>query len=317
MADSQEDSQNILIFSSSIILTVIGFIGNSLVLFIFTRKKFRNVVMFRYLIVVGVSDLINLVTMWPYSYPDFFKMSTNSISCKVIVYLTNIIYCATSWFSLLCSLDRFLSVYYPRSFSMRKKLRFQVWVIGIIGIIMIIINVPFYLYFGIVYSSNATDCGYIDDNIDDNIIYIGFFMDLYASLTAVFIPFFLMVLSTALIGWRLIMKKNILQENPRKFQKDKRLVKILFSLDLFFLFCNLPASVLTVVADSYSINYFGTFSYILVNNLTIVYNSLKFAVYFISNRLFREYFISTFCCVRKTRNEPVHTNKFGQSTTNF
>ena len=251
-------------------------------------------------IFVDICDLVNLLAMWPYSYPDYFKMRTNSISCKSIIYLANVFYSAAAWFSLLCSLDRFLSVFFSANFGFRKKFKYQVLLIGIIGIIMIIINAPFYLYFDVIGAPNDTVCGYVED-----IPYIGFTMDLHGALSAVFVPFFLMILSSALIGWRLIKKKSLQQANPKKYKKDKRLIRILFSLDLFFLLCNLPSSILTIVADLYNINYFGTFLHKLVNNLTIVYNILKFFVYFVSNNLFREHFISSICCIRKTSNKSV------------
>ena len=201
-ADISEISRDLINISTTIIFSVIGVIGNVLILHIFTRKEFLRKSMFRYLIVAALLDIINLILLWPYNYPDFFQVDTNLMSCKFIMYLSNFAYSANPWFILLSTFDRFLHVYYPHKFKFRNRLKFQLTQMIFITIFMLIINLPFYFYFDLSGPSNYTSCGYVED-----IEVIGFTLDFYVSLEAVLVPFVLMLVSTTLIGYKLMTKK--------------------------------------------------------------------------------------------------------------
>ena len=288
-ASFSEDLINII---TTISFTVIGLVGNSLVLYVFSRKEFREKAMFRYLIAATIFDILNLLLLWFYNYPEQFKMNTYSFNCKIIVYLVNFAYSTNPWFILLSTFDRFLHVYYPHKFKFRNRLNFQLTQIALIIILMLIINLPFYFYFDLSGSLNETSCGYVE-----NIEMIGFI--------AVLLPFILMILSTVLIANKLIGKK-IDQTNRIKHKNEKQFIKILISMDLFFLICNLPSCIYILTSDLMSINYFGTFTYILVNDLTLVYNSFSFFVYFFCNKLFKRYFLSMLSFNRFNRINVIH-----------
>ena len=103
--------------AATIVLTIIGFIGNTIVLYILARPKFLNVTIFRYFIVSSINDLFELMTMWCYSLPDVFQVNQNSMSCKLVQYFVYLFYQFCPWIIVLSSIDRFLSVFYPMRFK--------------------------------------------------------------------------------------------------------------------------------------------------------------------------------------------------------
>ena len=282
----------------TICLTVIGLFGNLLATFIFSRKKFTEIAMFRYLISVNICNMINLLFVWPLNYPDLFKMTTNLISCKLIMYLSTLFYSLNPWLLLSCSLDRMLLVLYPHKFHFRKHLKYQLLEIIVFMIFMILTNIPIYVYFDLIQSSNSTSCGYTD--------IIPITLDIYVSLVSVIIPSILMILSTSMVGYRLVKKKTLLQRKKERYNKDKKLIFALIAIDLFYFICNLPYSVFLLYYDFFHLNPFIMPGYNFFNNLTTVYNAFSFFTYFLSNSLVRNYILQKFYSLFKntTRIHP-------------
>ena len=303
-ADFSGTVEDIFILSSSTVLTAFGIIGNTLVLYILSQKEMRKVSIFRYLIAASVFDIMNCLTLWPYNYPNFFLMNTYSLSCKLQFYIANTFFAAGPWFILLSSLDRLIIVYYPYSLKFRKMFKFQALEMGTLLTVLMIINLPFYFYTDIIDADNDTYCGYVEETE-----FMSFYLDLYAAFLDVLIPFLLMILSTGLICYRLMFKKTALPRNERKYKKDKQLVKVLITIDAFFLTCNLPYYIFVVTVDALSINYFGTFLYDALDALTVVYNAFDFFVFFFSNTLFRDHVYSLF--YRKSKNAAIKRSNPG------
>ena len=73
----------------SVILTIVALIGNTWTCYIFTRKKFRKVSMFFYLVISNIANLLLILTVWPASLlPEEFKLRSLSFSCKFIPFIT-------------------------------------------------------------------------------------------------------------------------------------------------------------------------------------------------------------------------------------
>ena len=184
--------------------------------------------------------------------------------------------------------------------------KFQALEMGTLLTVLMIINLPFYFYTDIIDADNDTYCGYEDKE------FIHFYLDLYAALLDVLIPFILMILSTGLVCYRLMFKKTSLPRNNKKYKKDKQLISPLIIFDVFFLICNLPFYIFVVTVDALSINYIGTFLYDALDVLTIVYNAFYFFVFFFSNTLFRDHVYSLF--YRKSKNAAIKRSNPGWSS---
>ena len=279
---------------SSIFLTFIGLLGNSLVIFILSRKKFLKVSLFRYFIIATITDTLNFLFIWPANAPDFFKMNTYAIICKLYQYLSYIAYQLSVWIIVLSSIDRYLAVKYSNRFNFRNEFKYQAGAILTILIVLMVVDIPFLLFYDIYEDGNQSFCGY-----NPTYISLGFYMDLLNSFISVFVPFFVMISTTILIGHHLIKHKLKLQQNRTNFQKEKQLVKTLCGMSLFYLACTLPFCILTVTYDALGINYFGTLEFSIVNFLTYVYSSCDFFIYLSCNKLFRQYFFYIISCGRK------------------
>ena len=276
-------------FIFDIILTIIGLIGNGFVLYVLTRKQFIKITLYRYLIAITISDVINLLFLWPMNYHHLFLMDSNSINCKSIMFTSSMFNSVTPWFILLSSFDRFLSIKYPLTYQYRKNLKYQIFAIFIITVVMILLNIPEFIFFDVTKDeNNVTSCGYSDEN--------ALACDIYYELFSLFVPFGLMIIITSLIGYILIKNKTSLQTNETKYKKNKHLIKVLIVLDLYFLICNLPYGIFTIYYAVLNINAYNSVGYTIVNDLTIVYNSFNFFVYMLSNKNFRKYFLERFCC---------------------
>lgn len=270
-------------FISTIILTVIGAIGNLLVIFVFTRPQFLKVSMFRYLIVATISNTINLLANWPSVYPDFFYVNKLSISCKIFYYFFYVPYQVSPWILSLTSIDRYLKVKYPTTLQFRNNFKYQL--MAIIGIIVLIslINIPIYIYHDVEANNGCLTT--------DNTVQV--YLDILNALLGVIIPFVIMAVTTFLIGHELIKKKkNLKQENKKRFERDLNLIKTLLIMDSYFLLLNLPYCIYMIACDLLNINAFDTLTLYIVCILTYIFSSCDFFIFIIFNKLFRNYFIS-------------------------
>ena len=278
---------------TSIILTVVGLPGNSITILILSRRKMRNVSMFRYLIVSMVNDSLVLVTMWFSTLPEIFK--TDVTSCKLSLYLSNLFYNCSAWIVILSLTDRLITVKCPTKFKFRSQFKFQFIILFTIFMIMTIATIPFYVYYDIHTQFNLTNCMTRSPQTE-------FFVEFFGALVGVIIPFFLMIILSAAIGKQLIQRRKNIQ-NRKKFNKEIRLIKMMIIFSVFFLIFNLPYYIQQLIRDGLSFNdpnlfisnYIFNFIYNVTDKLCYVYNSFGFLVCLFSNNVFRKYFFSKFC----------------------
>ena len=280
-------------FISTTVLTVFALVGNSLVLLILSRPEFLKVSMFRYLFAATIFDTINVLVSWPSVFPDAFQINSLSISCKLYMYIIFMPFQASPWIISLSSIDRYLSIKYPRALSIRKKFSFQLIAIISVLLAIILIDIPFFIYHDVV--SNETGCA-------PTTFRVQFYLDIFNDLVSTIIPFCIMISTTLLTAYLIIKQKSKLNIHSNKLQKEMQLIKILLAMDLYFLICNLPCCILTIVDDVLEINYFGTLSFTILNALSNVFSSCDLIIYLAFNKLFRRHFISMVSCFRKDKS---------------
>jgi len=260
---------------SAITVTTTAVIFNSIVLVILTKPEFRKIGLFRYFFVITIFDTINSSTTWPTYYPNFFLIYSNDISCKLYYFLTNIVSAFSSWAIVLTSFDTFFAVKYAMKYQFRKKLKFQVAALIVVFFFSCLLSVP-YIVFPILLDDGT--CGTGSYNLS-------FYINLYYSISCIFIPFILNNIANYLSVRKLVMmKKNSTKKN---LNKAKNLFKISLGMNLFYLFCNLPLFTTIIIY-----NLLGTFSDLvlnILNLLTYFYSSINIIIYYISNNVFRKY----------------------------
>ena len=279
-------------FYSSIVLTAIGMIGNPLVIYIFTRPQFLKVSMFHYWIAETIADILNILCNWPSVFPDFFNLNELSISCKIFYYFYYVPYQVSPWMLSLSSIDRVLSVKYPTTSRFRNNVKYQLIAIIAVVVFISLVNTPIYWYHDAV---PGQGCVTTDHEIE-------IYLDILNLLLGAIIPFVIMTVSTCLIWQQLLMKKkNLKQENKKRYHKDVQLIKILCIMDIYFLVLNLPYAVYVVICDILHIKAFDTLALYITANLAYAFAACNFFIYIIFNKVFLDYFISMIICWKKNR----------------
>ena len=271
---------------SSIVITIVGILGNSSVLFIISQKEFRLVPMFRFLICSTIIDTITLFFIWTSVFGEFVNHDTENISCKLFSVFHYLFYNISTYIMVLCSIERAISLKKPH-LKFFKNLKNQFLLILIIFVLLILANLPSYFFNEIISNSNETWCDYLDNNAK-----IGFYMGLYLSVISAFLPFLLMATCTAYVAHHLLTKRMLTPGRQNK--KDRRFIKVILTLDLFFLISNLPFYTVSVIYDLLDIHF--DLLYDLVNILSYTYSSFNFFVFLISNTRFRTKFIELIYC---------------------
>jgi hypothetical protein len=283
-------------FIASLIFTIIAIIGNSLVLIILSKPKLRKESLFRYFIVTTIVDSINILLIWPFNFPDAFQINSSEISCKLFNYLPRVFYQFSPWINVLSSIDRLLAVKYAHRFKFRNELKYQLLAILLIFVTILLVDFPNYYYPEI--SLNQTSCIFPNWTI-------WLFIDLYAAMMAVILPFSIMIITSVLTVRQLIKSK--LKINKTNFENEKQLIKVSFGINFLFLISNIAYVNLLIVCDAIQkvcISDESTkFAYAVLFQISNIYLSCNFFIYLSFNKIFRSYATRITCC--KNSIEPV------------
>jgi hypothetical protein len=274
---------------SAIFITTFGLTGNVIVFLVYTKKSFRAVPMFRYYAISVIFETFELLLIWPFNYSDFFQFNKNSISCKTVLYSAYVFTQYVSWIGVVISVDRFISIKYTNEYQTRKKLSFQIIVLASVFLMSSLIYSPYFLFNEIIKTeSNETFCG-----VEDTITSIS--MDIADFLISALIPFIIMIIFSCITGYYLIKNKRRL--NVKKLRKEKRLFKILISMNVFFFLCYFPWSAFVITNDFYTLQnilpdeYYMSIAYDITNFIIFLYCSCSFVVHLICNKKFRSYLL--------------------------
>ena len=278
--------------STSALFTLFGLFGNTIVIFILTRRKFLRETTFRFLIVSTIGGSMKLLLTWPITFLD--SNATDDYTCKLASYFGFLIGRFTPWMNGLSSLDRYISVKYPQKFKFRNQFKCQALAVLILLTTLILIDLPFYFYVG--KPINQTVCSPI--NYEAGIV-----LDILYVLLTILIPVTISLVTTYLTSKHLIEHKRRLY--IVNFRREKQFFFILLGINTLFIMSQTPFIVLIVVCCVLKTDFFGTMAYYIVYSLTNVYVSFDIIIYFISNKLFRKecLFLIGFYSKKKIKSE--------------
>ena len=266
---------------SSITVSAVALIGNSIVFYILTKKEFLKESVFRCLFIGTIFNTINALHIWPSNYPDFFLKNKSLFSCILINYVSAVFDTFSAWMIVLTSTDIYLTVKYPTKFLFRKKINYQMIIISILFILFCSLYSPYFIY-----TTIDPNYGCIAVSFE-----IAFYINLYFLILFTVLPFIIMAITNSLTYLHL-QKRQINQNNSKK---AKRLFKTSLGLNLFFLISNIPVSTVFIIGNISNIN-FSNVIYNIFKLITYAYFSLDFFIYYIANRLFRVYFFYLIKC---------------------
>ena len=187
-----------------------------------------------------------------------------------------------NWIHLVSSIDRYLAIKFPHRFSFRNNYQFIVKILILVFIILCAVYIPV-LYF--IEKTNDSKCSTKPETL--------IWLNICDMIISVLFPSFVMIVSSCLIGFSLIQNKRKLELD---IKKEKKLFKILLSIDLFFFLCFFSYS-LQIVFDNFQPHFYKKFLFVFIffhfiYFLMFLHTSCSFFVHFLSNRKFRRYFLT-------------------------
>jgi hypothetical protein len=282
---------------SSLLLTIIAIIGNSLVFYILTRPKFIKESVFRYFIASEIVASVKVIVLWIYSIPNFINWKVTDMYCKLFMWIVFVSYDLYPWVSVINSIDRFVSLKYPSRFVWRKQIKFQSLTIISIIIFLVLIN-SIRFFFSI--PSPISVCQLATAEI-------GFYVNLANMLISSVVPFLIMLISAFLIVYHLISQKLKLQQNAQNYSREKIFIRSTLVMNFWFLICYSPFCITLFLQYVLDFNNIDPNVWKLILDSTIILSfcetSCNFFIHFSCNKLFRNYFLSMFrCCRRRNSN---------------
>ena len=273
---------------------VVGVFGNIVTIIIFRQKEFQNQPTSVYFIILSISNISNLFYA-PFTFiPSLWTV--NSISCKVFFGSLIIISETQSWILVTCSIDRLLMVTVPQKFLFRKKLIFQLTIIIIIVLILTFTIVPYLIYYELDKNQENETMSLL---IADSPSWVSIYGKIEFGLLRTIFPFLIMIISSVLLFWRVLIQKKKLKGNNACFQKEYQMVISLVIVDLLFLVVHLPNTIYAVIYkhDDGSIIY--SFFISVFSIIGYFYTAFEFLIFIFSNKIYRDLFarcISTLIC---------------------
>ena len=281
---------------SSSTLTIVGVVGNLLVIVIMTRKKLIENPFFRYMIVSAFFDILNVLFLWISPTYDFLQINRIDINCKIYVYFSCLVVHLNPWLNVLSCIDRYLSVKYPTKCAFRKEFKYQFLAISLVSLSIVLVDIPYAIFVKVAKNGSiSSGCTYSSRESS-------FYLMILQTLVNLILPCFVMLISIYFIAHELLVMKKKTTTSKKSFIKEKKIVITLFAINFFFIVTNLPYSLLLMIYYLLNKNFYGTLAYYIVRIVYKMYSSFAFFVFLASNTLFRDYFISIFSGMRKHSN---------------
>lgn len=267
-------------------LIATSIVTNILVIFVYSRKKFRKLPTRNVWRLISLVDLISSLQLTKHFLRNAFDYNVYHSSrpmCKILNFLSysNSI---GAWLLVYISSERFLAINF--SHISRKLHKFQPYIcIGIIAFNVILYSQDL-VYIDLFDADNSTYCYFLDEY--ESAYRVFAWMDLFnASVIPFILMFILSILLTVYIhSSRKKMAKRLSIKGSRNYYRDIKFSITLIFLNVFFITFTLPIT-LCFLSDVCS-------SSLVFSILDAVYYtafSLNFFIYLAVNNVFRNEFL--------------------------
>jgi hypothetical protein len=238
-----------------------------------------------------VSNLICIlviILVVVYSLIQFLKVNVSVLFCQIYTFLIYFAYSFYSWVNVVNSVDRLLTIKYPRRFEWFKRFKYQLLILIVIALILFLINIPRTLF---IKQSDQIVC-VIKDN------QIGFLLNLVNLIISNILPFIIILFSTAILLYYLFTQKFKLHQLIVNYKREKEFVKNVFAMDIWFIIFFSPYCIMGFLLFTLNSSIIQSKLWETAFNCGIFLSYLEatcnFFVYFCCNNLFRSYFLSMF-----------------------
>ena len=215
----------------AIVFTLLGTIGNGLVIVVYTRNEMRKYPMSTYAVCLAIVDILQIAAFWPQHFITFCPWFSSDLKCKLINFVINTTFYYSAWTVVIISVDRMLDVLFPFRFQYRHKLWFQMVIIAVSYLILFTIPLPVVIY----YKEHTNEKSVYNCEIPSHVTQ--FTISLLDLLFGALLPFIIMFTCTLVIVMKLYYSKISLATRTN-LNREKQFAKTLVGMNLFFLLCH-------------------------------------------------------------------------------
>lgn len=298
----------------SILIIGPGIILNILTAIVFRRKPFRNTNLGFFYTGLAIVDAISLSI----GFSLFFPLSLgrdittyHEILCKSINYFRRYFIKLSSWFEVLISFDRIVSVKFNNKIALFKS-RKNLWMmVGVLCIFLSIIFSADAIYFIASSQTSTSNSTAIQTTYSCKSTFVAAFIsDTISTIFRTIIPFIIMLSTNIIILRDLFHSKSKLRKsssNSSKSNRERQFTFTVLSLNVIFLITQIPLSIVQLSQNVFKylpdaspqllsdLNLYSNIAFMIV----YTFQSMQFVINIVFNRLFRNevLIILNFSCV--------------------
>lgn len=278
-------------------LVPVGIATNFISMLIFTRKSLNATNMGFFNLLISISNIVTLVFYLFFMESNrVFNYDLSIVSdfgCKLMMLLRRVIREMAPIVETVMTLERFMTVYYPKRFTVFQKRSFLSALILIIFTCFVIISFENLFYY-LEISNNTRSCTGTQLIVTSS--------DLISATLRTFTPFAVMFTLNVLMLRRIISRKII--RSSSKSRREYQFTISVVSMNALFLALNLPVSIGYILKAIYSdsrtytaqmVEFYWRLAYLVATCHYILTNVTNF----VFNRLFREELFKIFSQPRR------------------
>lgn len=215
----------------------------------------------------------------------------SNFSCKISMFLRRVIRQISPLVETIMTLDRFLSVYFPKKSFFHKRVFMSILIIGFLTSFAFIDigNLFFYLEIKFNKTTNQTVSSCKSEK------FISEFSDLTATILRTILPFLVMLVFNILIAKKMINSRSKIASSSKSLRKQYQFTITVTGMNVVFLFLNLPLSIFFIMKyckiSSFSLQ--EEFIYAVVYAISTLHYSSLFFIGLICNSIFLNEILTT------------------------
>lgn len=270
------------------IILFLGLIGNSIGFIVLLNKKLRKLgplIIYKYLLLIDSLYLIQIVVTY-FELTFGYSLTLISVfSCKLWFFLNYSLAVISPLLLVYISIEKCISIKSPSYRFILRRRDIQISYILITIIYNLLFDIPVALYIVIKNDTNQTICSF-DNTEHQNLISL---MDL---INRVVIPFTIMVfcsliLTISIFRSRARIVRIFLPEEKKRFSKEIKIATSSICLNLFYIFVNLPISIVVFFDNYFNNDLYGFYYYLFYSGYAI-----NFYILVATNSIFRKEFLN-------------------------
>ena len=284
------------------LITLIGTIGNCLVIYVIVSRKRMRTTTNILLLNLAMADLNFVLICIPFSAYVFATQAITNIEpwpfgdlmCRLMHYLTNVTAYITVYILVLISVIRYMTIIYNTQ-TTRLRTKQNVVIMSVaVWITMLLVNVPITLSYQVTGKNGRRDCDLIENETGKK-IYTTFFAFAYV------LPMLtITVLSISILKHINKQRPSLVDKKKRKSNdKKKQATRLIILVVVIFGICWLPVHIHLMIA------YFVMPSQAWYGYIGMLWSCLAYfnscvnpIIYNFASKEFRDSFREVVCCAR-------------------